>query len=215
MEDLDDGINISQLKDEMIAIQRKLTPIANSSNIQTTLMSTNLATTTIGSRLSDIRRTEANNFTPNIYSGNYAGLSSGDYGYDTSFWVKVWAQSYSRWLKDYYGYDTTTYGFVAGMDKTMYDGTIFGIALGYSDTKTNQDNEDSDTSNTNSVQATIYSSKEIGNSYVDGYLSYSKHTTDGTRTANSGKVSSSVDSEQISAKVEAGHKFIVNDELFL
>ena len=217
IEDLDDGVTISQAKkDEMIAIQRKLTPIANSSNIQTAISSTNLATTTVGSRLSDIRRTEANNFTPNIYKGNYAGLSSGDYGYDTSFWVKgMGAKATQDKVKNYYGFNNTSYGFVAGMDKTMHDGSIFGIAVGYSDTKTNQDNADSDSSNTNSVQATIYSSKEFGDTYLDGYLSYSKHTTDATRTANSGKVTSSVDSDQISAKVESGHNFRVNDGITL
>ena len=213
MEYFEGGTDVSEAKkDEMIAIQRKLTPIANSSNIQTAVTSTNLATTTVGSRLSDIRRTETNNFTPNIYKGNYAGLSSGDYGYDTSFWVKgMGAKATQDKVKNYYGFNNTSYGFVAGMDKTMHDGAIFGIAVGYSDTKTNQDNADSDSSNTNSVQATIYSSKEFGNTYLDGYLSYSKHTTDGTRTANSGKVTSSVDSDQISAKVESGHKFRLND----
>ena len=50
---------------------RKWRTIANSSNIQTAISSTNLATTTVGSRLSDIRRTEANNFTPNIYYSHY------------------------------------------------------------------------------------------------------------------------------------------------
>ena len=198
-------------KQEMIKTQRLLAPTANSSNMQTAITATNLATTTIKGRLSDIRTTETNNFTPNIY--RTLGMSSGNYySFDTSFWVKAMGGKATQdRVKDYNGYDTTTYGFVGGMDKISTDGTIFGAAVAYSTTKTNQDNDYSDSSDTKSIQGTIYSSLAYENAYVDSYLSYAKHQTEGTRTANSGKLTSTVDSDQIMAKVETGYSIPIND----
>ncbi|QKE25672.1 autotransporter domain-containing protein [Arcobacter aquimarinus] len=216
MEYFDGGTNLSEAKkQEMIKMQRLLTPTANNSNIQSTITATNLSASTIKGRLSDIRVTQENNFTPNTY--DYLGLSSGDYyTFDTSFWLKAMASKATQdRIKEYDGFDTSTYGFVGGMDKITNDGTIFGVALSYSTTKTKQDGLRTDDSDTTSVQATLYSSQEIGDAYVDGYLSYGKHKTDATRTANSGKLNSSVNSDQISAKVETGYKIPLNDGISL
>ncbi|MCB9096680.1 MAG: autotransporter domain-containing protein [Arcobacter sp.] len=216
MEYFEGGTNLSEAKkQEMIKMQRLLTPTANNSNIQSTITATNLSASTIKGRLSDIRVTQENNFTPNTY--DYLGLSSGDYyTFDTSFWLKAMASKATQdRIKEYDGFDTSTYGFVGGMDKITNDGTIFGVALSYSTTKTKQDGLRTDDSDTTSVQATLYSSQEIGDAYVDGYLSYGKHKTDATRTANSGKLNSSVNSDQISAKVETGYKIPLNDGISL
>ncbi|MGE3591946.1 MAG: autotransporter domain-containing protein, partial [Arcobacter sp.] len=215
LEYLEGGTVLSEAKkQEMIETQRKLAPIANSSNMQTSITASNLAMTTIKGRLSDIRTGEMNNFTPTLYR---TGLSSGDYySFDTSFWLKGMAGKATQdQVDEYYGFDTSTYGFVGGMDKISGDGTIFGAALAYSTTKTNQENAASDSSDTTSIQGTIYSSLAYENAYVDSYLSYAKHKTDGTRTANSGKLTSSVDAEQISAKVETGYTIPVNDGVSL
>ncbi len=215
LEYLEGGTVLSEAKkQEMIETQRKLAPIANSSNMQTSITASNLAMTTIKGRLSDIRTGEMNNFTPTLYR---TGLSSGDYySFDTSFWLKGMAGKATQdQVDEYYGFNTSTYGFVGGMDKISGDGTIFGAALAYSTTKTNQENAASDSSDTTSIQGTIYSSSAFENAYVDTYLSYAKHKTDGTRTANSGKLTSSVDAEQISAKVETGYTIPVNDGVSL
>ena len=216
MEYFEGGTNLSEAKkQEMIKMQRLLAPTANNSNIQSTITATNLSASTIKGRLSDIRVTQGNNFTPNTY--NYLGLSSGDYySFDTSFWLKAMASKATQdKIKEYDGYDSSTYGFVGGMDKITNDGSIFGVALSYSTTKTKQDGLRTDDSDTTSVQTTLYSSQEIGDAYVDGYLSYGKHKTDATRTANSGKLNSSVNSDQISAKVETGYKIPLNDGISL
>lgn len=151
-----------------------------------------------------------------VFSPNYIGLSSGNNSFDTSLWIKAMGSSATQdKIKNYDGFDTSTYGMVGGMDKTLNNGSVFGLALAYSTTKTNQDNLASDGSDTTSIQATAYASKEFGNGYVDGYLSYGQHKTDGTRTANSGKLSSRVDADQISAKVETGYSIPVNDGIFV
>ncbi|RXJ85297.1 autotransporter outer membrane beta-barrel domain-containing protein, partial [Arcobacter cloacae] len=216
MEYFEGGTDVSEAKkQEMIEIQRLLAPTANNSNIQSTITATNLSASTIKGRLSDIRVTQGNNFTPNTY--NSLGLSSGDYyTFDTSFWLKAMASKATQdKIKEYDGFDASTYGFVGGMDKISSNGTIFGVALSYSTTKTKQEGLRTDDSDTTSVQATLYSSQEIGDAYVDGYLSYGKHKTDATRTANSGKLNSSVNSDQISAKIETGYKIPLNDGISL
>ena len=212
MEELEGGLVVSDAKkQEMIKTQRLLAPTANNSNMQTSITASNLALSTIGGRLGDLRRDSMAVFSP-----NYIGLSSGNNSFDTSLWIKAMGSSATQdKIKNYDGFDTSTYGMVGGMDKTLNNGSVFGLALAYSTTKTNQDNLASDGSDTTSIQATAYASKEFGNGYVDGYLSYGQHKTDGTRTANSGKLSSRVDADQISAKVETGYSIPVNDGIFV
>ena len=52
---------------------------------------------------------------------------------------------------------------------------------------------------------------DFDDTYLDGILSYARHSTDSTRTANSGKLSSSSTADQISAKVEVGHRVYFED----
>ncbi len=212
IEEIDGGLIVSEAKkQEMIKTQRLLTPTANNSNMQTSITASNLALSTISGRLGDIKRDSMAVFSP-----NYTGLSSGNNSFDTSLWIKGMGSSATQdKIKNYDGFDTSTYGFVGGMDKTLNNGSIFGLALAYSTTKTNQDNLASDSSDTKSMQATAYASKEFGNAYVDGYLSYGLHKTDGIRTANSGKLTSSVDADQLSAKIETGYSIPINDGIFV
>ena len=206
----EDGRTITEAKkQEMIKTQRLLTPTANGSNLQTSITASDLALSSINGRLGDVRRIGLSGFSP-----DYTGLSSGDtdIGYDSTLWMKAMGSKATQSsVARYDGYDTSTYGFVAGMDKTIDDDALYGIALAYSTTKTNQDNLASDSSDTKSIQATAYASKQFENAYVDGYLSYSQHKTEGTRTANSGKLASNVKSDQIGAKVEAGYNIPLND----
>ena len=207
MEELDGGLVVNEAKkDEMVTMQRLLTPIANSSNIQSSLNTSNLALKTIGGRLSNVRAVQSKNFV--LKDNEILGLSSGDYTLDNTLWLRaIGSKTNQKNVENYTGFDTSTYGFVGGIDKTLKNNSTFGLAFAYSNTQTDQNNAALDSSDTKSLQATIYSSKEIGNAYIDGYLSYAKHSTDGIRTANSGKLAYDVDADQISAKIESGYKF--------
>ena len=209
MEELEGGLVLSESKkDEMINTQRLLTPIANSSNIQSSITSSNLALKTIGGRLSDVRAVQSNSVSLNK---NEKGLSSGDDTLDSTLWLKaIGSKTNQANVENYTGFDTSTYGFVGGIDKILKNDALVGLAFAYSNTKTDQNNAASDSSDTKSLQATLYGSKEIGNTYIDAFLSYSKHSTDGIRTANSGELSYDVDAEQISAKIESGYKFKID-----
>gem|GEM_PF-5180363 len=212
MEELEGGtILTADKKAQMVRTQKLLAPIANNSTIKSSLVATNTVLSTISDRISDIRTTSSMDFIP--WGGDYSGLSSGDYMQDYALWIKAMgAKATQSKVKDYDGYETSTYGLVAGVDKTLRDGTTIGIALANSDTKINQtDFRAGDSSSTKSIQLSTYASKELGDAYVDGVISYAKHSTEGSRTANSGKLTSSVDADQLSAKVETGYRVYLED----
>ncbi|RWS50424.1 hypothetical protein CKA56_02525 [Arcobacter venerupis] len=208
LEELQGGTTLSaDKKAEMIKTQKLLAPVANNSGIQSTIIASNLVLSTIKDRMSDVRGSTSMDFIP------YSGYSSGDYGLDNSLWIKALASKATQSkVKDYDGYDSKSTGFVAGYDRTLKDGTTVGVALAHSNTQIDQaDFRKGDTSETKSTQLTIYTEQEFGDAYIDGLLSYAKHSTDATRTANSGQLSSSVDAEQLSAKIELGYRVYFED----
>lgn len=210
MEDLDGGVVITdEKKQQLVEMQQLLAPVANNSAIQSSLTASNLALGTIGGRISEVRGAGGNILALN--DSAKTGLSAGESTLDTALWIKaVGSTATQDKVGQFDGYDADTYGIVAGADKTLKNGTILGLALAYSDTETEQsDFRAGDSSDTNSIQATAYASKDFGNLYVDGMLSYAKHSTDAIRTANSGKLSSDIDANQYSAKIETGYKFVL------
>ncbi len=208
LEELQGGTTLSAAKKaEMIKTQKLLAPVANNSGIQSTIIASNLVLSTIKDRMSDLRGSTSMDFIP------YSGYSSGDSGLDNSLWIKALASKATQSkVKDYDGYDSKSSGFVAGYDRTLKDGTTLGVAVAHSNTKVDQsDFRKGDTSETKSTQLTIYAEKEFGDAYVDGLLSYAKHSTDAIRTANSGQLSSTVSADQLSAKIELGYRVYFED----
>lgn len=214
MEDLEDGITISdKKKQQMQEIQRLLAPTANNSAIQSSLTATNLGLSTIAGRIADVRGAGVGGNILAFNDSAKTGLSAGESTLDSSLWVKAIGSTASQdKVEQYDGYKSNTYGIVAGADKTLKNGLTVGVALTYADTSTKQkDLRSGDNSDTNTIQATAYASQEFGNLYVDGMLSYANHSTDAIRTANSGKLSSDVKADQIAAKVETGYRFAVGE----
>ena len=218
MEDLNGGVVVTdEKKQELVKAQKLLAPVANNSGLQSSLNASNLALGTIGGRISDVRGAGGSILALNDNSSNTTGLSAGESTLDTALWIKaVGSTATQDKVGQYDGYDANTYGIVTGFDKTLKDGTILGFALAYSDTNTDQsDFRSGDSSDTNSIQVTAYASKEFGNLYVDGMLSYAKHSTDATRTANSGKLTADIDANQYSAKIESGYRFVLEGDTTL
>lgn len=187
---------------ENLAVQvQKLAPIVNTSFAQTSIGATKLVTDTVGSRLSDVR-----------------GLSSGDAIADKGVWAKVIGSTASQdKVGQFDGYSLSSGGIVFGIDKELQNNTIIGLAAGYTNTKTNQDDfRDGDTSTTDSYQLSLYSSKTFDKAYIDGSLAYTKHNTDGTRSTAIDRVASyDVDANQLSAKINGGYNFLFEKEVTL
>lgn len=187
---------------ENLAVQvQKLAPIVNTSFAQTSIGATKLVTDTVGSRLSDVR-----------------GLSSGNAIADKGVWAKVIGSTASQdKVGQFDGYSLSSGGIVFGIDKELQNNTIIGLAAGYTNTKTNQDDfRDGDTSTTDSYQLSLYSSKTFDKAYIDGSLAYTKHNTDGTRSTAIDRVASyDVDANQLSAKINGGYNFLFEKEVTL
>jgi outer membrane autotransporter protein len=185
---------------ENLAVQvQKLAPIVNTSFAQTSIGATKLVTDTVGSRLSDVR-----------------GLSSGEAVKDKGVWAKVTGSTASQdKVGQYDGYNLSSGGVVFGIDKELNNGLIIGLAAGYTNTKTEQDDfRDGDKATTNSYQLSAYASKTYDKAYVDGSLSYTKHNTDGERSTAIDRVASyDVDADQLSAKINGGYNFILENKV--
>ncbi|CAM4223033.1 autotransporter domain-containing protein [Arcobacter suis] len=210
IEELDGGLILSsEKKAQMVEMQKLLAPVANNSSIQSSITASNLVLTTIKDRMADMRVSSSTDFIPYGYSG----YSSGTYTLNNSLWIKAMGSKATQSkVEDYDGYESTTVGFVAGLDRTLRNGTTIGLAVAQATTKIDQtDFRSGDSSDTQSIQFSTYGSRDFGDTYVDGILSYAKHSTDSTRTANSGKLTSSSDADQISAKVEVGHRVYFED----
>ncbi|PUE63916.1 autotransporter outer membrane beta-barrel domain-containing protein [Arcobacter caeni] len=208
IEELDGGLYLSsEKKAQMVEIQKLLAPVANNSSIQSSLTASTLVSSTIKDRMSDMRFSSSTDFIP------YSGYSSGTYTLNNSLWIKAMGSKATQSkVQDYDGYNSTTLGFVAGMDRTLRSGSTIGLALAHANTKINQtDFRSGDSADTQSIQFSTYGSMDFDDTYVDGILSYARHDTDSTRTANSGKLSSSSTADQISAKVEVGHRVYFED----
>lgn len=187
---------------ENLAVQvQKLAPIVNTSFAQTSISATKLVTDTVGSRLSDTR-----------------GLSSGDAIADKGVWAKVIGSTASQdKIGQFDGYSLSSAGIVFGIDKELQNNTIIGLAAGYTNTKTDQDDfREGDSSTTDSYQLSLYASKTFDKAYIDGALSYTKHNTDGTRSSAIGREASyDVDANQLSAKINGGYNFFFENEVTL
>ncbi|TLS98797.1 autotransporter domain-containing protein, partial [Aliarcobacter cibarius] len=213
IEYLEDGKTItSTKKQEMIDIQRKLAPNPSGVVNQNIADASNINKTSIKGRLNEMR---TSNIEDSIQAYEGKGLSSGD-SYtvgDSTLWLKTTA---SKTKQDdvgvYEGFNTKSYGFVAGLDKNVGDSSIIGISTSYMDTKATQNSHQTDT---NSIGVSLYGSKEFELGYIEGQLNYTQHSSDTSRTANSGDLTSKVKADEMGARIEAGVHIPVDNGAYI
>ncbi len=213
IEYLEDGkIITSAKKQEMIDIQRKLAPNPSGVVSQNIADASNINKTSIKGRLNEMR---TSNIEDSIQAYEGKGLSSGD-SYtvgDSTLWLKTTA---SKTKQDdvgvYEGFNTKSYGFVAGLDKNVGDSSIIGISTSYMDTKATQNSHQTDT---NSIGVSLYGSKEFELGYIEGQLNYTQHSSDTSRTANSGDLTSKVKADEMGARIEAGVHIPVDNGAYI
>ena len=213
IEYLEDGKTItSAKKQEMIDIQRKLAPNPSGVVSQNIADASNINKTSIKGRLNEMR---TSNIEDSIQAYEGKGLSSGD-SYtvgDSTLWLKTTA---SKTKQDdvgvYEGFNTKSYGFVAGLDKNVGDSSIIGISTSYMDTKATQNSHQTDT---NSIGVSLYGSKEFELGYIEGQLNYTQHSSDTSRTANSGDLTSKVKADEMGARIEAGVHIPVDNGAYI
>ncbi len=213
MEYLEDGQTITaSKKEEMIEMQRKLSPNPSGVLEQNLKTASSINNTNIKGRLNELR---TSNIEDSIQAYESKGASSGDaYMSDGStIWLKT---NVGRAKQDtiglYDGFDTKSYGFTAGLDKNIGSSSIIGVSGSYIDTNSLQNSNNSDT---NSVGIGFYGSKEFDLGYIEGQVNYTQHKTNTKRTANSGDVSAKVKADEIGARLEAGVHIPVDNGAYI
>lgn len=202
IEYLDDGQTItSAKKEQMIDMQRKLAPNPTGVLTQNVTTASTVNNVSIKGRLNDLR---SSSIEDSIQNTDISGISSGD-SYvigDSTLWLKGTASKTKQDTVGLYdGFNTTSYGFVAGLDKNLTDSSIIGISTSYINTNATQNIHKTDT---NTIGLSLYGTQQFELGYVEGQLNYMQHSSDTSRTANSGNLTSKVKADEMSARVETG-----------
>lgn len=102
------------------------------------------------------------------------------------------------------GYDHTTFGLTTGADYIMGDNLAVGMALGYTNDKTDVGNQGSETSGY-AWTAALYGSYSFANNfYLEGMLGYSRISLDSNRYTNNGYARGDRNGNQFFASLASG-----------
>lgn len=89
------------------------------------------------------------------------------------------------------GYETTTYGMAAGVDKEMFEDAFFGLSFSWGETTINGKGPGDSDTEVDTYMLSLYGDYDLGRAYINSMVSYgyndiytSKTSGAGTRTAN-------------------------------
>ncbi|NOT39789.1 MAG: autotransporter domain-containing protein [Alphaproteobacteria bacterium] len=116
--------------------------------------------------------------------------------------------------------DTDVAALTAGIDSANGNGTVFGVALSYLQSKVDQDYGFGGNTSADGVAVSAYGSLRSGLLYADGYLSYGLHSFDTERVVPTGPfttalASGSTDASQFLAGATLGYHLCRDDLLTL
>ena len=116
-------------------------------------------------------------------NGN-SGISTGDESLSSNLWVQGFYSDIRQNDKGgVSGYDADGYGFVLGIDKKISKySLIYGLAFsaGKSEVKSKNTTTKAQT-DTDTLQLTLYATKEFRNFYLEGMISYARNENSGSR----------------------------------
>lgn len=201
------GYSAAQLQAEL----PKLAPLATLSMTEPTISAMTSSLNTVGSRLASIRGDS-----DRVANAGHArtGISGGDRGRDSAFWIKGFGNSGKQGIRDgFNGYDADMLGIAAGLDKDMGKDWRLGGAYSYGETKV--DNKDLAAGGGNKIdshQFTVYGMKEVGSVYIDTMLAYSRHNFETTRVAPLNRTATaSFSGNQLTGRVTIGNNIPLNN----
>ena len=140
-------------------------------------------------------------------SGVAAGSAPG-----REFWVKGFGNNTSQNSYDgFSGYSGRAYGLAFGADTNVGSDTRLGLGLSYAKTNvgfTTDGNAGAGSNvSVNTYQLTGYGTRDFGQVYVDGMLSYARHNTSGKRLAALAREATySTNANQWTARIGAGYR---------
>ena len=171
-------------------VAKQFTPEVNGGAASAANSSITLVNNAISSRSSSLR----------------AGQSSGDLLSGTGAWFQILSSQANQDVRSgVEGYDANSRGFALGVDHTLNDNTVLGVA--YSHVKTNVESDNGNKTDVENNTLTAYGTWTEGNYFVDGGLSYGKGKNDSKRYISGTTAKGSYDSDMIGLNVMAGYGF--------
>ncbi len=145
------------------------------------------------------------------------GMAAGNITQGLRAWGQVFGQTGEQDSRDgVAGYDVDTLGFAIGVDTgNLREDTTVGLAFSYGDTEVDSNNANNTNTEIDTYQITLYGQQDLDDrTYVSGQLAYAMGDNDVTRS-NVGGISGSTasgdfDSNQYSARVEAGRSYVLS-----
>ena len=191
-----------------LAVQvKRLAPLANNSFVISSFDATDLASDALGHRIAARR-------------GNWSGNSD----LDQSFWIQALgsktnssgsvpvATLAARDTAGHDGFESSTQGFVAGLDK-QFDKGLLGVSYGRTHTDLTQlDDRKGETSNLGQNTLSVYGQYDHRGSFVSAVASRSTGSIDGWRRTAIDRIANynfGIENQQISVK--AGQRFDLSD----
>jgi len=140
-----------------------------------------------------------------------SGIATGEQANGTGVWLQGFGGRGDQDRRNNVdGYTSDAYGFAAGADTLVGEGTRIGAAISYGQSNIEDKGVNSgNKSNIDSYQATLYGSAVLDGWYLNGTLGLGKHNYDSKRLVLGNFVSGSHDAWQYTARVDAGLPFKV------
>ncbi len=179
----------------------KLTPTPSRALQVASIGSLTGAMDRVGTRLEGLRLAD------NAAGGTARGMAAGDETARNGVWAKTYSLRGSQNEKDgFAGYDSKGWGIIAGADHEFAPGLVGGVALSYSDTSVDYNDQLSgNSSRVKSTQLSVYGSKDFGKFYVDGMLAYAQQRYHSEReTVVSDNASGHYDGDQWGIRLGTG-----------
>ena len=190
---------------------KRLAPISNGSLVRSAVFANTLALDVARSRLSYLRGDTA--LARNDLS---SGISAGDKGYESGFWLKAIGATAKQDQRNMYdGYKANVGGMALGLDKKVTEDLILGVGLSAATSSVNQDDfRDGDKTRINNYQGMLYGSYHLTKElFLDGSLYYAKNDYKGDRLTAVGRTAkSNFDGSQYGGRLGLGYKIDLGNQ---
>lgn len=167
----------------------------------------------VGSRAAvDVVTSTVNSHQSNIIanSGNFGlkrhtGVNAGDPNLNMGVWLKAFGSDSTMDTHDsIVGYEANVHGVLIGVDQTIDNSVMFGLAMSFADVDVNGSSNAKSETNINQYQGTLYGALLLDSFFINGSVAYARSENHTERIGFGGKISGDYNTETTSASLGAG-----------
>lgn len=189
--------------EELNALLESVAPDMSGGAVAATVAVSDQTSTIVNNRVSAVRSGE----------NTGSGIATGNGWTDRHMWAQAFGAKADQGKRGgVAGYDTDTYGFVAGVDGDISDRSRLGVALSYANTDVKAQDVNRSSSDVDSYQISLYGDHDLGNDYfLNGQVAYIYSDVDTKRFDVGGvpgnNTSGSYHNNQYAVRAELGKAF--------